>query len=148
MKNMRVYLLALGLFSTSLLSAQALIKDSDGGLYEGLYAHKANDGSTAAHYNVKEGKLNGEVLYYFPGGKIREKGQFLSGQREGKWVTFGKDGKIVSEAFFKNDKPHGTWLIWDENGNLRFEMHYRNGEKTGIWKMWDEAGRLMQKRKY
>lgn len=128
--------------------AQTMLTDNSGGLYEGMYERRNNQGVTEATYEVSQGKLNGEAVFYYPGGQIREKGFFEAGKRHGIWNSYGTNGKITSRVQFKHGKKHGTWLLWDEQGVLRYEMRYRNGEKTGTWKIWDANGNLLEKKKF
>jgi antitoxin component YwqK of YwqJK toxin-antitoxin module len=35
-------------------------------------------------------------------GKVREKGNYISGKRDGRWITYDKSGKISDEKKFKD----------------------------------------------
>lgn len=51
----------------------------------------------------KDDILNGEYREYFPNKKIRIKGDYIQGKKEGLWSIYHSDGKIAQEFTYKND---------------------------------------------
>lgn len=117
---------------------------AEGALFTGTY-DKYEGATKVAQLNINNGMLNGAALYFYNNGKLKEKGQYINGERVGSWTQYNELGNITGVAGFANDEKNGEWIVWDDNGNKRFEMFYSNGKRTGTWKMWDDEGNLTTK---
>ena len=116
--------------------------DADGSFYTGIITVENKDNSKSV-FEVKDGLKDGEAQYFYASGKTMEKGFFVKGQKNDKWIRYNESGVSIGIASYLLGKKEGTWLIFDDNNKKRFEMHYKNGEKTGIWYNWDENGQVI-----
>ncbi|MGE0930851.1 toxin-antitoxin system YwqK family antitoxin [Peijinzhouia sedimentorum] len=53
-------------------------------------------------YTYKNGKLEGEVIYYSSDGNISSKGYFIAGKLNGIWIDF-YNNELLSVSIFNND---------------------------------------------
>jgi len=121
--------------------------NNDGNYFTGTLENTEN-GYKKSAFEIKDGQMNGEVLYYYASGKLMEKGNFVAGQKDGEWHRYNESGVTVGLAIYKEGKKNGTWMVWDDSGKKRFEMHYKMGEKTGVWYNWDENGELLSSKDF
>jgi len=79
--------------------------------------------------NYKKDTLNGLYTEFFSTGKIKKKGVFQNGLKDGEWLEYHPNGQIAQKAKFKNDKVH-TWVYsYDKNGLKISEVFFQNGTR-------------------
>lgn len=71
------------------------LRDSNGEILEGAEVSKTT-GQILGKLHFVNGKIDGEVKYYYDDGRVRSKGQFKDGIRWGEWKNFDKDGNLTS----------------------------------------------------
>ncbi|MDI1322000.1 MAG: hypothetical protein PSV36_04585 [Algoriphagus sp.] len=72
-------------------------------------------------------ELIGEKLtYFFKNGKVKAKGNFVSGQMEGEWNFYRETGQLWQIGNFKKGKKNGIWLRYDKNDNLEYQENFEN----------------------
>jgi hypothetical protein len=55
-----------------------------------------DDGSLKAQYeHTQAGTLHGFYVAYYPGGRLKSRGQYVEGKMDGKWEYYGEDGKLA-----------------------------------------------------
>lgn len=64
---------------------------------------------------------------FYPDGTIKERGTFLNGAPNGKWVTYNQRGQAVSIGYYKQGVKEGTWTIYPGMGDFTYELVYENG---------------------
>ncbi|MDO5759617.1 MAG: hypothetical protein Q4Q06_01165 [Bacteroidota bacterium] len=57
-------------------------------------------------------KLNGEYKEYYPTKKLRQTGQYIDGNKEGKWLIYLPSGKVVQEFTYKKDELVEDFVIF------------------------------------
>lgn len=65
------------------------------------------------------------ATYYYANGTVKQVGNFLDGQLEGKWISYFEDGNVQSIAWYKEGKKNGKWLYF-ESTNVTKEVNYKN----------------------
>jgi len=114
----------------------------------------------------RNGKRNGECIYYWSNGKMQSKCTFQSGCRIGKSESWYKNGVKRSEDIWtiidttKNYSQSllvnywyedgtqvvkdgtGEFLSYHPNGTLQIKEHYLNGRQTGEWKWYYSNGKV------
>ncbi len=88
-----------GLFSQNYY--QNLFKDAEN--KNGLNEYFNKNGSINAQFNMKEGKLEGEMKLYDVKGSLASTFNFKNGKYYGKAVQYDKDSNIQYEIDFKDD---------------------------------------------
>jgi antitoxin component YwqK of YwqJK toxin-antitoxin module len=77
--------------------------------YTGSYTTYHANGTRAAIYSFKEGKLNNGVTFY------------------------DENGRMCMTGFFADNKPHGLWQSWSAKGIPLSSAKYDHGKKVGLW---------------
>lgn len=123
--------------------------------------------------NFKNGYSEGEFIEYYPSGDIKEKGQYVKGQKNGIWetlrsdgvikltevfdngsltkkISYYTDGKVDTERNFKNGKEHGAIIQYTWEGELKANKNYVNGKQIGkqIQHYSSNAGNYVQTSNY
>lgn len=103
---------------------------------EWLYYHsKSNAVMTREFYNDK-GELNGLKTVCYLNNKIAEEVNFKNGKKEGNNIYYSPEGVILKKLIYVNDELHGPATYYDAYGKVILEGNYKNGKKHGIWKTY------------
>jgi antitoxin component YwqK of YwqJK toxin-antitoxin module len=87
------------------------------GEINGIKKTSNNKDSVIEYSEFKNNILNGNMIAYFPNGKVRYQGKMLNGKRVGTWLYYYKNGNI--SAFQQFMRPDST---------LFYRKYYDNGE--------------------
>ncbi len=56
------------------------------------------------HYNM--GQLDGVWRrWWYPNGKLKERGRYVDGYREGEWVWYGEEGAVLGKGVYRDGQP-------------------------------------------
>jgi len=82
-------------------------------------------------------------------GKLKEKGDYDKGHKNGEWITYGSDGdQIKKKETFVYGKLYGKSVeYWDTN-QIQKEGNYENGRKIGDWKLYYSDAKIAGKETY
>lgn len=142
------------------------------------YTSSANNYIEISNYST-DGKKDGEYSENYTETKtLKTKGQYLKGQKHGKWITSDISGNLVKEEEYNNGKITGskrtekfkiapqpaytsTTLydasgnktgeyteIFDDNKKIRKKGTYVNGRQNGKWLFYDKSGKLTKEEVY
>lgn len=125
------------------------------------------------HYveEYKDGKLDGEKLWFAEDGTLGMKEVYKNGKKNGVQETYyDETGGIRSRINYKNDKVFdfiewykedgtlrekinlnngtGKWKVYWNNGNIKEEGNLINGIPNGEWKKYSTDGKLEKKTVY
>ncbi len=64
---------------------------------------------------------------------LSAQGEFNSGQKTGRWVTFFPDGKIRTVTFYIKGVEHGEYKLFNRRGKVEVAGMYASGVKVGEW---------------
>jgi antitoxin component YwqK of YwqJK toxin-antitoxin module len=62
---------------------------------------------------------------------MKEKGEYLDGQKHGKWISYCEHGNIIEEGNYKDGKKHGKWISYLEDGSIWYEENFIDGKEYG-----------------
>ena len=79
--------------------------------------------------DIKDGKKNGKVVFYFQDGKIKSESNYDRGRITGKYVFYDGKGKVLYETTLKDGT--GQTKDYTEDGKLTLIIEYVNGVKEG-----------------
>ena len=98
--------------------------------YSGIYMEMDNRGQLLMIANYKDNELHGKFgRYKF--GRTEEKGQYVNGKIDGKYVKYFKNSKkIQQETNYKNGVRDGSMKFFNEEGEVTLEYIYKNGKKV------------------
>ena len=78
--------------------------------------------------DLVNGVKHGTYEYYYKD-KLRMKGAYQNGNREGNWLFYGYDNQLYIEAMYKNDVLNGTYTLF-RNGKTYVTGTYEKGKWT------------------
>lgn len=93
-------------------------------------------GSLNTSYELRDGKMEGELLIYYPDGKIASRRQVSKGKFIGVSVDYFSDGAVRSSMLMADDLPVGEALEFYPSGSVQTQQQY------------DSKGRLRNTRRY
>jgi len=99
------------------------------------------DGTPKTIEPYLESKLHGEVLLYWPNGKIKRKCHFKNGARNGIDQMWNDSGILVDEGSYEMGSAVGTHRRYSQKGSLIEEITYLVSPRFTITG-WDEQGEL------
>ena len=93
----------------------------------------------------EDGEQKEEAWEYFhDNGKLRAKGSYIKGKKDGNWLTFFNNGKIRSQEVYEDGVQSGVWKFYYRSGNIRTEEEYKDNNLEGIWRFYLESGELIE----
>ena len=148
-------ILIIGLLFFSYIANSQIVEGEDGLYYDenneiftGEYIENFEKGKLKLKMYILNGKLDGNVEYFFKDGSKKEIRAYDNGLMHGTWITWSEKGIKIAEANYKNNVKDGKWYVWDENDVKRYEMEYEEGKKVGVWFIWDENGKLVNEKDF
>ncbi len=117
------------------------------GKYDSVWINNFPTGELNSKINFKDGKAQGEALYYFMSGGLSQKGQYSNDEKSGPWVNYDEKGDVASELNFKNDLMDGEAKYYD-NGKVWRTGKYNKGVKIYIWTDYDKRGKEVSVKDY
>lgn len=104
---------------------------------------KHQDGSIRRRYTMVEGKIDGEMIDYYPKtGAVQVKRQFVKGIQVGRTELFYPDGKLKEVQYYEGGEKQRGDTIFYPNGQPQFLITFKNGKKDGPMRRWEEDGTL------
>jgi len=127
--------------------------------YNFKYQEDPVKGTYVASKELYAGDLKeGNALYFYPEGKVKQVIPYYHGKKEGLSKEFDRDGKIITLLEYSNDflvsrekinkvddkgLKQGKWLDFYSNGIIRSEKNYRDDQLHGYYKEYNEKGKLV-----
>ena len=96
----------------------------------------------------KSNYKKGSWTFYWPNGKIKEKGVFLKNNKSEEWKYYFENGVLQQKGKFLKNKPNGVWQWWYINGQIRRQEEYINGKENGLIIEYDTNGVVITKGEY
>lgn len=93
-------------------------------------------------FSYQENLQNGNYVFYYENGMIREEGAYLNGERNGPYRSFYDNGQISVEGTYARGFKDGTQKTWRKNGVLESEATFVNGKTEGEFRNYYDTGEL------
>jgi antitoxin component YwqK of YwqJK toxin-antitoxin module len=82
----------------------------------------------------------------FKDGKVSGAGEYLDGERHGRWIFYFRSGPPKAEAGYHHGQLAGDCGWHREGGGLLQRGAFREGRQDGFWQRWHSTGKLMDER--
>jgi antitoxin component YwqK of YwqJK toxin-antitoxin module len=129
--------------SDTALQRVADIMYHNGKLFTGMvYALYLGTADTAFINGFWQGREHGYWKKYYPGHRQKERRQYNNGQKTGELLAWWPDGKLQLAYTFNGGEYEGDCREWDTSGTLIKAMHYRAGHEEGAQKMFYNNGKI------
>lgn len=122
---------------------QAFKPDSDKP-YTGQVFKLNKKGKKAFEGYLKDGKPNGEFIFYDENEAIEKKENYKNGEKDGEFVEYFKDGKLRHIKHYKEGKEDGKFENYKNNGNKIYEGYYSDGLEIDKHTYWFTDGSQIQ----
>jgi antitoxin component YwqK of YwqJK toxin-antitoxin module len=110
------------------------------GKYKKFFDGGKGEWRIAMETEYVNGVINGPIIKYFLGGKVRVRGQYVDGVKEGTWFWSPCGDLIGSFSIdYKNGKYHGEMKEYYREGVLHSLSLWNEGEIYGVEKYWSEG---------
>ena len=94
---------------------------------------------------------DGQTITYHDNGRIKKKGQFKAGKKDGDWMTFNQKGKLITIITYDEGKAIKTEnpgaiqdsVIYHDNGRIKMQGLTNAGKRHGEWNRFDAKGKLL-----
>ena len=80
------------------------------------------------HHDVERTPFTGMALESFPDDTPRAEACFLDGQKDGMERLWYPGGKLKEEGQWFNNRANGLMRSWDKDGKISKAVRYKNGE--------------------
>src|SRR5690606_8901875 len=88
----------------------------------------------------QRGKLDGEMITFYPDGQVAERRHFKAGVAEGPAEQYHANGTLRYKANYANGEPEGSVIYYFDNGRKEIEGRSVNGARDGGWTYYNETG--------
>jgi len=128
------------------IAAEGIFLDRDKDSVWNYYAEE--DGSIRITENWKNGKLDGQVTSYYPGGEISEITEWRDGVKNGPWIQYFENGEKKTTCSYNSGLKDGPYLTFYPDGSTELEGSFTGDLFNGTWKYFNEEGELVLTLKY
>ena len=111
------------------------------GKRDGSYTEDTRTGEIIAEGSYADGERNG--LWKVNAGDNTEEGEYILGLRNGEWKSYYPGGKLRFKGNYRQGNPEGHHTLYFENGRTKEDRYYRNGFRTKTWKKYNELGEII-----
>ncbi|MBC7126017.1 MAG: hypothetical protein H5T24_10340, partial [Bacteroidales bacterium] len=95
--------------------------------------------------NFSKGVLDGEWIFWWPNGNVKQHGSYCKGKACGRWKYFNSMGALIIDGNYIDDKENGIWTTFYPNGAIAGRIWYLRGKPVSVKWLYDGQG-LLQKR--
>ena len=99
----------------------------------GEYKTVYPNGQTKVLYQMKNGLIEGLIIFKHFNGKTEETLMYVKGNRTGELKNFDVDGKLIVIGYYKNNEREGLWKFYYPNQKIETIGMYKNGVKDSLW---------------
>ena len=93
------------------------------------------------HQDTNE-PVTGIVEEFHKNGRLRDRGNYKDGKRDGPFEGFYEDGQLFVRGNYKDGELDGLVEEFYENGQVFIKRNYKNGKLDGPWEMFHKNGWL------
>lgn len=97
-------------------------------LFDGTSSIFDEEGRRLAECCYEKGVLEGDSIYFHPGGTPEKIIPYHLGEIDGTLITYGENQELLGESVFKGGIPHGTSRGKAANGSFSFMESYEEGK--------------------
>lgn len=103
-----------------------------------------DDGTLKSELRYKDGKLNGDCVWYYSNGKKALQAYYKDDLKEGHLMRWYVDGVLEEDCWYKNDQLDSVYRSYSKQGKLVSEAYYDEGRQNGASRKWYDNGQVFQ----
>ena len=100
------------------------------------------DAQPAPLVSTGERLQHGRTLSWYDNGLPKMKGQYVDGDRVGRFTWWHANGNKQLEGEYELGAKVGLWTWRHENGMKAIEGYFENDQAVGTWKWWQDDGKI------
>lgn len=101
------------------------------------------DGNLKSKILIKNGKVHGEAVTYYPGGQISTLVNYINNKKEGIEKKYYRSGQLYRIRPFKNGKLNGTEFRYYKDGGKKTIQEFRHNNPARGLKEYSPGGQLI-----
>ena len=105
------------------------------------YVYNA-DGILKSKIIIKDSKVHGEAVTYYPSGQISSVVYYINNKKEGIEKKYYKSGQIYRIRPFKNGNLNGTEIRYYKDGGKKTEQEFKHNNPARGLKEYSPSGKL------
>lgn len=113
--------------------------------FSGKVVGKFENGKDKLVEKFKDGKYDGEQLYYYDNGQIKEKISYQAGNPVGTYNEYHKNGEVAYTGKFTDGKKDGEWNRYTEDKKLILTEIYKAGKLEDVKQYLVDTDKLKNK---
>lgn len=86
----------------------------------------------------KDGGKDGEIIWFYPSGKIKYITDYKNNKRDGHRYEFSEIGYLKRSITYKDDKKDGNYHEYFDDGNIKIRAYYKNGNLEGKYCIYNK----------
>lgn len=106
---------------------------TDAGLKESLWKEYYPDGKLKATGNYISDRKNGSWKYFYNNGQIEQLGVYVNGNADSTWNWYYPSGKLLRHEIFLDGLADGMMTEYAEDGEIITQGDYIEGNEEGFW---------------
>lgn len=106
---------------------------TDAGLKEGLWKEYYPDGKLKATGNYISDRKNGSWKYFYNSGQLEQLGVYVNGKADSTWNWYYPSGKLLRHEIFIDGLSDGMMTEYTEDGKIITQGDYIEGKEEGFW---------------
>lgn len=107
-----------------------------------------DNGKLKSVLHYRDGKLNGECVWYYANGNLQMQADFCDDLKNGHSLRWYENGCIAEDCWYKKGVLDSIYRSYSVKGILALEEYYVGGERNGQVKKWFENGQIFQEGQY
>lgn len=105
-------------------------------------------GRVRARLQFREGKQQGEAVFFDPAGQVQTKAQYLDGKLHGESLHFSPTGQLMRKATYAAGLLHGFAIDYHPSGKPREISSYKEDVLDGELARITEDGKVVERLYY
>ena len=131
-------------FMTILFLVTSCKNDSEKDVVKSYY----ENGNLKSELRYKDGRLNGNCVWYYPNGKPELSINYVMDTLQGESLRWYENGYMQSRCFYKDNECDSVFESYNVTGDLLKTEHYKKGVLHGPVTQWYDSGKLFLKGTY
>lgn len=109
---------------------------------------RLQDSSIVRRVQIVNGKKEGKMTDFYPGGELMAERWFKDGIQEGKALIYYPGGQLKEVQYYRQGMQYSGDTIWYENGQVQFTVTLEKDKKNGYLHKWSPEGKLIFECRY
>ena len=101
------------------------------------------DGNLKSKIIIQDGKIQGEVVTYYPSGQISALAKYIHNKKEGIEKKYYRSGQVYRIRPFKNGKLTGTEIRYYKDGGTKTVQEFKHNNPSSRLKEYSPGGNLI-----